>query len=154
MHDATDPRSPQLIIPEVIAPPILVGYDGSTPSRHALAYAAGMARRMAQPLMLAYVQPTPGRYAIAHQWIPPSEGPAALLDWMRTELAETIDPYGLTVQLVQRNGDAARQLAELASETYADAIVLGASEHWVHRIIGSVPVWLARHARCPVIVVP
>jgi nucleotide-binding universal stress UspA family protein len=24
----------------------------------------------------------------------------------------------------------------------------------VHRIMGSVPVWLARHARCPVIVVP
>jgi nucleotide-binding universal stress UspA family protein len=42
----------------------------------------------------------------------------------------------------------------LAGETYADAIVLGAPQHWVHRIMGSVPVWLARHARCPVIVVP
>ena len=43
MHDATDPRPPHSIIPEVITPPILVGYNGSTPSRHALAYAAGMA---------------------------------------------------------------------------------------------------------------
>lgn len=42
--------------------------------------------------MLAYVQPTPGRYVLAGQWIPPSEDPAELLDWMRTELAETIDP--------------------------------------------------------------
>lgn len=154
MHNATDPRSPHSIILEMITPPILVGYDGSTPSRHALAYAAGMARRMARPLMLAHVRPTPTRYAIADEWIPPSEDPAELLDWMHTELAETIDPNGMTVHLVQLSGDAARQLAELAGETHADAIVLGAPEHWVHRIIGSVPVWLARHARCPVIVVP
>jgi hypothetical protein len=33
MHDATDPRSPHSIIPEAITPPILVGYNGSTPSR-------------------------------------------------------------------------------------------------------------------------
>ena len=121
MHDATDPRPPHSIIPEAITAPILVGYNGSTSSRHALAYAAGMARRMARPLMLAHVQPTPGRYAIAGQWIPPSEDPAELLDWMHTALTETIGPHGLTVQLVQRNGDAARQLAELASETHADA---------------------------------
>ncbi len=154
MHDATDPRSPHSIILEAITAPILVGYDGSTPSRHALAYAAGMARRMARPLMLAHVRPTPTRYAIADEWIPTAEDPAELLDWMRTELAETIDPNGMTVHLVQLSGDAARQLAELAGETHADAIVLGAPEHWVHRIIGSVPVWLARHACCPVIVVP
>ena len=154
MHDATDPRSPHSIIPEAITAPILVGYNGSTPSQHALAYAAGMARRMARPLMLAHVRPTPTRYAIADQWIPPSDDPAELLDWMRTALTDTIDPHGLTVQLVHRSGDAARQLAELAGETHADAIVLGAPEQWVHRIIGSVPVWLARHARCPVIVVP
>lgn len=154
MHDATDPRSPHSIILEAITPPILVGYDGSTPSRHALAYAVGMARRTARPLMLAHVRPTPTRYAIADEWIPPFDDPAELLDWMRTELAEIIDPNGLTVHLVQLSGDAARQLAQLAGETHADAIVLGAPEHWVHRIIGSVPVWLARHARCPVIVVP
>lgn len=113
-----------------------------------------MTRRMTQPLMLAHVRPTPTRFAIADEWIPASEEPAELLDWMRTALAETIDPHGLIVQLVQRSGDAARQLAELAGDTQADAIVLGAPEQWVHRIIGSVPVWLARHSRCPVIVVP
>ena len=88
MHDATDPRSPHSIIPEAITTPILVGYNGSTPSRHALAYAAGMAR----PLMLAHVRPTPTRYAIADQWIPPSDDPAELLDWMRTALTEPSPP--------------------------------------------------------------
>jgi nucleotide-binding universal stress UspA family protein len=32
--------------------------------------------------------------------------------------------------------------------------VVGAPAHFWHRIVGSVPGWLARHASCPVIVVP
>src|ERR1035438_3116464 len=35
--------------------PVVVGYDGSRSSRHALAYAAGMARRLGRPLLLAYI---------------------------------------------------------------------------------------------------
>jgi hypothetical protein len=35
--------------------PVVVGYDGSGSSRHALAYAAGMARRLGRPLLLAYI---------------------------------------------------------------------------------------------------
>ena len=35
-----------------------------------------------------------------------------------------------------------------------DALVIGAPRHFWHHIIGSVPSWLARNARCPVIVVP
>lgn len=137
-----------------ITRPILVGYDGSAPSRHALAYAAGMARRMDRPLVLAHVRPTPTCYAFDHGWPLPAEDPAELLDWLRTELVATIDPAGLAVRCVERMGDAARQLAALAGEIQADAIVLGAPRHWIHRITGSVPVWLARHACCPVVMVP
>jgi len=80
MSDVTPaPRSHEPTISGVVTRPILVGYDGSAPSRHALAYAA---------------------------------------------------------------------------DTRADAIVLGAPARWVHRIAGSVPVWLTRHARCPVVIVP
>lgn len=139
---------------EGITRPIIVGYDGSAPSRHALAYAAGMARRMDRVLMLAHIRPTPACYGLDYGWSLPAEDPAELLDWLRAELVETIDPSGLAVQIVERMGDAARQLAALAGETQADAIVLGAPRHWVHRITGSVPVWLARHACCPVIMVP
>ena len=147
-------RSQDGLAPEAISRPILVGYDGSPPSRHALAYAAGIARRMARMLVLAHVSPTPACYAFDYGWPLPVEDPAELLDWLRSELAETIDPTGLSVTLVGRVGDAARQLAELAEETCADTIVLGAPRHWVHRITGSVPVWLARHTYCPVIMVP
>ena len=134
--------------------PILVGYDGSAPSPHALAYAAGMARRMNRPLVLAHVRPTPTCYAFDYGWPLPAEDPAELMDWLRTELVATIDPAGLAVQFVERMGDPARQLVALAGETQADAIVLGAPRSWVHRITGSVPVWLARNARCPVVMVP
>ncbi|HZD15923.1 MAG TPA: universal stress protein [Pseudonocardiaceae bacterium] len=155
MPDATPtPRSQEPATAGVVTRPILVGYDGSAPSRHALAYAAGMARRVAQPLVLVHVRPTPACYSIDYGFSPPAEDPAELLDWLRAELAATIDTSGLTVQLVQRCGDAARQLAELADDTQADAIVLGAPARWVHRIAGSVPVWLTRHARCPVVIVP
>lgn len=155
MYDATSaPRSYGPVASQRVIHPILVGYDGSTPSQHALAYAAGMARRMARPLVLAHVRPTPACYAFDSAWPLPAEDPAELLEWLHTELAETIDPTGLTVQLVGRTGDTARRLAELARQTQADAIVLGTPEHWLHRITGSVPVWLARHACCPVIMVP
>ena len=36
----------------------------------------------------------------------------------------------------------------------ADALVVGAPTRFWHHLAGSVPGWLARHARCPVIVVP
>src|SRR6266542_12904 len=35
--------------------PVMAGYDGSGSSRHALAYAAGMARRLGRPLLVAYI---------------------------------------------------------------------------------------------------
>ena len=37
--------------------PILAGYDGSLPGRHALAYAAGLARRAGRWLLIAVVVP-------------------------------------------------------------------------------------------------
>jgi nucleotide-binding universal stress UspA family protein len=147
-------RSSDPVATEGTTRPILVGYDGSAPSRHALAYAAGMARRMDRVLLLAHVRPTPACYALDYGWPLPAEDPAELLAWLRAELVETIDPAGLAVQFVHRMGDAARQLAALAGETQADAIVLGAPRHWLHRMTGSVPAWLARHACCPVITVP
>jgi len=47
-----------------------------------------------------------------------------------------------------------RELAAAAEEFSADALVIGAPARIWHRMAGSVSGWLARHARCPVIVVP
>ncbi len=64
------------------------------------------------------------------------------------------DLTGLYMEVLERDGDPARQLACVAAEKTADAIVIGAPEHLMHRFAGSVPAWLARHARCPVVIVP
>ena len=53
-----------------------------------------------------------------------------------------------------RRGSPARELAAIATEFSADALVIGAPKHFWHHVHGSVPSWLTRHARCPVIVVP
>src|ERR1700683_1650778 len=35
--------------------PVVAGYDGSAPSRNALAYAAGLSQRLGRPLLIVYV---------------------------------------------------------------------------------------------------
>ena len=37
--------------------PVVAGYDGSPSSRNALAYAAGVSRRLARPLVVVHVTP-------------------------------------------------------------------------------------------------
>ena len=64
------------------------------------------------------------------------------------------DRTGLDVCIVTRQGSPARELAAAADEFHADALVIGAPGHVWHHLAGSVPGWLARHAHCPVIVVP
>ena len=58
------------------------------------------------------------------------------------------------VRTLARSGNPARELAAAAAEHGADALVTGAPGHLWHHLAGSVPGWLARHARCPIIVVP
>ena len=63
-------------------------------------------------------------------------------------------PCDVEVHVRTRRGSPARELAAAAEEFNADALVIGAPKHIWHRVAGSVSGWLARHARCPVIVVP
>lgn len=91
--------------------PVVVGYDGSASSRHALAYVAGMGRRLGRPLLVAYVTKRPTGTA-----------PAPL----RLLLAELDGVAELEVQVRTRRGRPARELAALAAELHADALVTGA----------------------------
>jgi hypothetical protein len=47
--------------PMSLAHPVVAGYNGSASARNALAYAAGMARRLGRPLLMVYVT-SPGVY--------------------------------------------------------------------------------------------
>jgi nucleotide-binding universal stress UspA family protein len=135
--------------------PVVVGYDGSAPSRNALAYAAGMARRLGRTLLVAYIT-SPALFCepLTGQVIAPARDAKETHRWLLAELDEVCDRTGLDVCIVTRQGSPARELAAAADEFHADALVIGAPGHVWHQLAGSVPGWLARHAHCPVIVVP
>jgi nucleotide-binding universal stress UspA family protein len=135
--------------------PVVAGYDGSTSARHALAYAAGLSRRLGRPLLVVYVANS-GVYCepLTGQVMGLSRDTEALERWLLSELDLVTDRDGLDVHIRTRRGSPARELATIASNLSADALVVGAPTKIWHQIAGSVPGWLARHARCPVIVVP
>jgi nucleotide-binding universal stress UspA family protein len=135
--------------------PVIAGYDGSTSARHALAYAAGMAKRLGRPLLVAYVVSS-GAYceSLTGLVAGPSSDTEALERWLLSELDQMIDSADLDVHVRARRGRPATELAAMASQISADALVIGAPVRPWHHVAGSVPGWLARHARCPVIVVP
>ena len=138
-----------------LAHPVVVGYDGSASSRHALAYGAGMARRLGRPLLLAYItSPSIFCEPLSGQVIAPIRDSDETHRWLLAELDEVCDREGLDVRIVTRQGSPARELAAAADEFSADALVIGAPARVWHHVAGSVPGWLARHAHCPVIVVP
>ena len=135
--------------------PVVVGYDGSAASRNALAYGAGLARRLGRTLLVAYIT-SPALFCepLTGQVIAPVRDSQETHRWLLAELDEVCDRTGLDVCIVTRQGSPARELAAAADEFHADALVIGAPGRLWHQLAGSVPGWLARHAHCPVIVVP
>jgi len=134
--------------------PVIAGYDGSASSRNALAYAAGVSQRLGRPLLVVYVCSS-GVYCepLTGQVVGVPRDVEALERWLLAELDQVTDAQ-VEVHVRTRRGSPARELAAAAEEFSADALVIGAPKHIWHRVAGSVSGWLARHARCPVIVVP
>ena len=135
--------------------PVIAGYDGSASSRNALAYAAGVSQRLGRPLLVVYVCSS-GVYCepLTGQVVGVPRDVEALERWLLAELDQVTGNVGIEVHVRTRRGSPARELAAAAEEFSADALVIGAPKHIWHRVAGSVSGWLARHARCPVIVVP
>jgi nucleotide-binding universal stress UspA family protein len=135
--------------------PVIVGYNGSSSSRNAMAYAAGVSRRLGRPLLVLYVCSS-GVYCepLTGQVIGVQRDTEALERWLLAELDQVTGDADVEVHVRTRRGSPARELAAAAAEFSADALVIGAPAHFWRRFAGSVPGWLARHARCPVIVIP
>ncbi|TDE54060.1 universal stress protein [Nonomuraea mesophila] len=127
---------------------LVVGYDGTGPSRNALAYAAGLARRDEAALVVVFVESfyTPSLWFFAGSPLIP-DAAADLTEDLRDELRGAGVPW----RFVSVRGDAARELETLAGAYRADAIVVGRSRSTLG---GSVAAKLARRARRTVLVVP
>lgn len=127
---------------------VVVGYDGSGPSRNALAYAAGLARRDGAALLVAFVESLDSARLWFFAGSPIIPDPAAdLAADLKDELKGSEVPW----RFVSVRGDTARELETLAGAYMADAIVVGRSRRSWWR---SVAAALAKRARRTVLIVP
>ena len=120
--------------------------------------AAGLARRQHASVTAVYVAPVaslatagPGGadlVAARHQAF------SQAADDMRRRAEEVSRELGISVTFIAAEGDPFTELRRIADETRADAVVVGASAHAGHRLVGSLAVRLVRAGRWPVTVVP
>jgi nucleotide-binding universal stress UspA family protein len=137
---------------------ILVGVDDTTTSLRAAAYAVGLARRQGASVTAVFVEPMTSFGAA-------TPGGAGLIAAQREALSETAESLrgrfeeaardrGVRITFIAAEGDAYTEIRRIADEIRADAVVVGASAHAGHRLVGSLAVRLVRAGRWPVTVVP
>ncbi len=128
---------------------LVVGYDESPPSRDALAFAAGIARRNQAWLIVASITTIPAVSSIAVVSVP-----IVTEDTQEPEAMAALAELGVRATFHHATGDVATELERIAEEAHADGIVVGRSASRRHAYAGSVTVRLIRHARRPILVVP
>lgn len=134
---------------------ILVGLDGSDTSLRACAYATGLARRQGSRLVLVYVASYPGMPGFAPGSLDVlEESQQEIADELRKEIQQIVTSRGVRNEFRTEQGDPYNELIRVADETRADAVVVGASTHAGHRLIGSLAGRLVKAGHWPVTVVP
>lgn len=134
---------------------ILVGIDGSDTSMRAGAYAGGMARRQGSRLIVLYVAPTGGVAAgMAATAGALRQAYESVAQELREQVDEACERLGVHVTFVQQRGNPYLALVRVAEELRVDAIVVGASMRFGHRLVGSLAGRLVRDAKWPITVVP
>lgn len=136
---------------------IVVAVDDLTPAHHAVSYGAGVARRNGAGMTLVYVRQTPpleiwcGLAGVALESADLEDPGLVLLE----QLAEVVRTrYRVTVDCQICDGDTAHEIARVADELQADAVIVGRPRSWLHRFAGSVATQLVRRGSWPVTVVP
>lgn len=133
---------------------IVVGYDGSPPSVHAAAWAAGLARRERGHLVIVYVEPlsSPAHWT-AMGAAAASEAGVRFVEELRDQAGPLLTERGVSWDLLHGQGEPATVLEAVADEHRADCIVVGRSRRR-GGLLGTVPKSLLAHALRPVVVVP
>jgi nucleotide-binding universal stress UspA family protein len=137
---------------------ILVGVDESVTAARASAYAAGLARRQHARVVSVYVE-TPGAYILtasagASVLVAEEEAHSEIAKELSARATATAAELGISVTFIVTRGDPFHEIARVAQETRADAIVVGASLKAGHRLLGSLAVRLVKAGKWPVTVVP
>jgi nucleotide-binding universal stress UspA family protein len=134
---------------------ILVGLDGSDTSLRATAYATGLARRQGSRLVLVYVASYSGMSGFAPGYLNVlQESQQETADELRDEIQQIVTSRGVHSEFRTEQGDPYSELTRIADEVQADAVVVGASTHAGHRLIGSLAGRLVKAGHWPVTVVP
>ncbi|HTW20091.1 MAG TPA: universal stress protein [Mycobacteriales bacterium] len=133
---------------------VLAGIDGTRTSMRAGAYAVGLARRQRSCLVLAHVASRPN-LAIEPSFVASgvTANDEAVADLWH-EVGTEVDLASMEVEYVTGQGEVAAELARIACDLGAAAVVVGASEQLRHRWIGSVGARLVARRLWPVVVVP
>jgi nucleotide-binding universal stress UspA family protein len=137
---------------------ILVGVDESVTAARAAWYAAGLARRQGARVVAVYVE-TPGAYILtasagASVLAAEAEAHSEIAKELSARATETAAELGISLAFIATRGDPFHEIARIAQEARADAIVVGASLNAGHRLLGSLAVRLVRAGKWPVTVVP
>lgn len=130
---------------------ILVAYDGSEQSEHALATAAELARNGTEIVVLSVAEPLT---AVAFDTIPnpfSEEEQVTRLQEATTRLTRLGKPF----RTVARVGEAAEAIDQVAADEGVDLIVMGTHGHGVlgRLLFGSSSRAVVTHAPCNVLVV-
>lgn len=134
---------------------ILVCVDGSVTSMRAGAYAAGLARRQGSILLVAYVATvSPLASFDPAAGVPMNETIAQMIVQTRAELETAAKNVGIAIDFRGLRGRPYEEIVRLAKTERVDAVIVGASEHAGHRVLGSTAVRLVRSGLWPVTVVP
>ncbi len=137
---------------------ILVGVDDSTTSLRAASYAAGLARRQGASVTVVFVAPVASMGAAAPGgaglMAAQREALGQMAEDLRRRAEEAARDLGISITFIAAEGDAYTEIRRIADEIRADAVVVGASAHAGHRLVGSLAVRLVRAGRWPVTVVP
>jgi nucleotide-binding universal stress UspA family protein len=133
---------------------VMACIDGTPTSMRAGAYAAGIARRQKAECVVVFVDNMAGAAALsaaAGFVLPDEDGMARSL---REQLEAAAARLDMKVRMRVERGDPYTEIVRVADEERADVVVVGASTHAGHRLVGSLAVRLVRAGKWPVTVVP
>jgi nucleotide-binding universal stress UspA family protein len=135
---------------------ILVGYDGSTGSRAALAAALRLVAESGGQITVATVQPHLPRFgATVGEVDEEREVDAAAARRLASEIHAQADEQQIEVTATVVIGHPAHELIRVATSMHADLIVLGHSGHsalW-GSVLGSIADRVSHHSPCSVLIV-